>query len=80
MSDINTKKLTINGKEVEFTDEPNLLEVIKKAGLQNRKLDVFESRILDLDVNMAKKEYQNVLSVVNEEIADIEQYGFGLNK
>jgi len=32
MSDINTKKLTINGKEVEFTDEPNLLEVIKKAG------------------------------------------------
>ena len=30
MSDI--KKLTINGKEVEFTDEPNLLEVIRKAG------------------------------------------------
>ena len=32
MSDINTKKLVINGKEVEFTDEPNLLEVIRKAG------------------------------------------------
>lgn len=32
MSDINTKKLTINGKEVSFTDEPNLLEVIRKAG------------------------------------------------
>ncbi len=30
MSDI--KKLTVNGKEVEFTDEQNLLEVIKKAG------------------------------------------------
>ena len=30
MSDIKT--LTINGKEVEFTDEPNLLEVIRKAG------------------------------------------------
>ena len=30
MSDI--KKLTINGKEVEFTNEPNLLEVIRKAG------------------------------------------------
>ena len=26
------KKLKINGKEVSFTDEPNLLEVIKKAG------------------------------------------------
>jgi len=32
MTDINVKKLTVNGKEVEFTDEPNLLEVIKKAG------------------------------------------------
>ncbi len=32
MSDINTKTLTVNGKEVAFTDEPNLLEVIKKAG------------------------------------------------
>ena len=31
MSD-NIKKLTINGKEVTFTDEPNLLEVIRKAG------------------------------------------------
>lgn len=30
MSDIKT--LTINGKEVEFTNEPNLLEVIRKAG------------------------------------------------
>lgn len=30
MSDIKT--LTINGKVVEFTDEPNLLEVIRKAG------------------------------------------------
>ena len=60
--------------------ENNHAEVIKKAGLQNIKLDVFESRILDLDVKMAKKEYQDVLSVVNEEIADIEQYGFGLNK
>lgn len=30
MSDIKT--LTINGKEVAFTDEPNLLEVIRKAG------------------------------------------------
>lgn len=30
MSD--TKTLTVNGKTVEFTDEPNLLEVIKKAG------------------------------------------------
>ncbi|UKI40231.1 MAG: 2Fe-2S iron-sulfur cluster-binding protein [Candidatus Melainabacteria bacterium] len=26
------KTLFINGKEVEFTNEPNLLEVIKKAG------------------------------------------------
>jgi len=26
------KKLKVNGKEVTFTDEPNLLEVIKKAG------------------------------------------------
>ena len=26
------KTLIINGKEVEFTDEPNLLEVIRKAG------------------------------------------------
>ena len=60
--------------------ENNHAEVIKKAGLQNKKLDVFESRILDLDVKMAKKEYQDVLSVVNEEIADIEQCGFGLNK
>ena len=32
MSD--TKTLIINGKEVEFTDEPNLLEVIRKAGFQ----------------------------------------------
>ena len=32
MTDINVKKLIVNGKEVEFTDEPNLLEVIKKAG------------------------------------------------
>ena len=32
MNDVNTKKLTVNGKEVEFTNEPNLLEVIKKAG------------------------------------------------
>ena len=31
MTDI--KKLTIEGKEVEFTDEPNLLEVIRKAGM-----------------------------------------------
>lgn len=28
-----TKTLFIDGKEVEFTDEPNLLEVIRKAGL-----------------------------------------------
>ena len=27
------KVLFIDGKEVEFTDEPNLLEVIRKAGL-----------------------------------------------
>ena len=26
------KTLIINGKEVEFTDEANLLEVIRKAG------------------------------------------------
>lgn len=32
MSDIKT--LTINGKVVEFSDEPNLLEVIRKAGFQ----------------------------------------------
>ena len=29
-----TNTLFINGKEVEFTDEPNLLEVIRKAGFQ----------------------------------------------
>lgn len=28
-----TKKLTVNGLEVEFTDERNLLEVIRKAGI-----------------------------------------------
>src|SRR5574344_2266250 len=28
------KTLMVEGKEVEFTDEPNLLEVIKKAGFQ----------------------------------------------
>lgn len=27
------KTLFIDGREVEFTDEPNLLEVIRKAGL-----------------------------------------------
>ena len=27
------KTLFIDGKEVEFTDEPNLLEVIRKAGM-----------------------------------------------
>ena len=27
------KTLFIEGKEVEFTDEPNLLEVIRKAGM-----------------------------------------------
>ena len=26
------KSLFIDGREVEFTDEPNLLEVIRKAG------------------------------------------------
>ncbi|MGL4943882.1 MAG: [FeFe] hydrogenase, group A [Thermoguttaceae bacterium] len=29
-----TKTLTINGREVEFTDERNLLEVIRKAGIE----------------------------------------------
>ncbi|MGL6193277.1 MAG: 2Fe-2S iron-sulfur cluster-binding protein, partial [Thermoguttaceae bacterium] len=29
----NVKKLTVNGREVEFTTERNLLEVIRKAGI-----------------------------------------------
>ena len=28
------KTLFIDGKEVEFTDEPNLFEVIRKAGMK----------------------------------------------
>ncbi len=32
MTDV--KKLTVNGREVEFTDERNLLEVIRKAGIE----------------------------------------------
>ena len=31
------KTLFIDGKEVEFTDEPNLLEVIRKAGNNMQK-------------------------------------------
>ena len=34
MSDNNKKTLFVEGKEVEFTDEKNLLEVIRKAGFQ----------------------------------------------
>ena len=33
MTEENKKTLIIEGKEVEFTDEPNLLEVIRKAGM-----------------------------------------------
>lgn len=33
MAEDNKKTLFIDGKEVEFTDEPNLLEVIRKAGM-----------------------------------------------
>lgn len=33
MTDTDKKTLFIDGKEVEFTDEPNLLEVIRKAGM-----------------------------------------------
>ena len=33
MTEENKKTLFIEGKEVEFTDEPNLLEVIRKAGM-----------------------------------------------
>ena len=33
MSDTAIKKLTVNGREVTFSDERNLLEVIRKAGI-----------------------------------------------
>ncbi|MDO4558293.1 MAG: [FeFe] hydrogenase, group A [Planctomycetia bacterium] len=33
MTETETKKLTVNGREVEFTTERNLLEVIRKAGI-----------------------------------------------